>query len=67
MLCVRHASSVNQAAGMAMMAMVVDRMLALMQHKTLDVLVRVLDEASYNRAARAVSNKRTLGPATRSA
>jgi hypothetical protein len=52
---------------MAMMAMMVDRVLALMQHKTLDVLVRVLDEAIYNRAARALSNKRTPGPATRSA
>jgi hypothetical protein len=52
---------------MAMMAMMVDRVVALMQHKTLDVFVRVLDEASYNRAARVVSNKCTPGPATRNA
>jgi hypothetical protein len=50
-----------------MMAMMVDRVLALMQHKTLDVLVRVLDKAIYNRAVRAVSNICTLGPATRCA
>jgi hypothetical protein len=46
---------------MALVAMMVDRVLALMQHKTLAVLVRVWDEAIYNRAARAVSNNRAQG------
>jgi hypothetical protein len=52
---------------MAMVAMMVDRVLALRQHKTLDVLVRGLDETIYNRVVQAVSNKRTPGPATSNA